>query len=174
MNYRTITERDRAIAARLRELRDQGHRFAIGNQGIREIPYDANGPRVAGDEVQGLILRQNYEDDPAYVSLMRKLTETQIGEPFEGQRPFNARYFDAAGKDRRIVADALFAEREEGVIPTLVTSDIILAKRLFFIGRHEINVDSLLSRPAVLRERMKDGFVIEVEGRKLRILPFFH
>lgn len=72
-------------------------------------------------------------------------------------------------EDRRLIADALFAKTEPGVIPSFVSHDPGIYKKLYMLDKADPDTLRKLGKP--LAEVFPDGFEVVINGRKLKVLP---
>jgi hypothetical protein len=97
-----------------------------------------------------------------------------VRESAEYQRVLDALTKENVGKargvpDRGLIADALFAKTEEGVIPRFLTGDKNVVNALARMAK--IDVDGIGGFPALLETYGTSGFNVVIEGRILAVIP---
>ena len=73
--------------------------------------------------------------------------------------------------DRGLIADAIFAKADPGVIPKLVTGDKNAVKNLARMATTPIDVVKAGGYPGLAAKYGSTGFEVTIEGRKLMVVP---
>lgn len=160
---------DRLAAEYLQTMAKEDIDLAIGPQLTTELK-SLDPSEIARRPVK----RHLITDDPdIYQAIMRKLLAAHVGDPLS-VRDSQAGDITKADQDRRVVTEALLARTEDGEIPVFVTADVQLAKRLLYMNRAAGILTSWEIFPDKPKELLRDGFQIEVEGRRLFVQAVFH
>lgn len=133
---------------------------------IKSLPADTE-LRVANvtvGEIQGGVINVKgvpitvARESTDYQKVLKALADKKVGT-------------DEGFADRGLIADALFAQVEQNVIPKLVTGDKNAVKNLARMMTPPIDLVKAGGYPGLVAKYGQTGFEVTIEGRKLLVVP---